>query len=162
MGTILRGLQRVPWGDLQVPRGSAKSIPALLSKTAWSDRETASLALDDLTDLVCELGFVISEATAPTVPFLIELAGAPQVMCKVEVLELLRKIFTGRQWTAASEAFSTPREIHLAQQVGWERAAQEAVAAGRSVFEGMTESIDPDVADAATKLVQAIEAEAKH
>jgi hypothetical protein len=37
----------------------------------------------------------------------------------------------------------------------------QAVVAGRLVFEGLTESIDPDVAEAAAKLVEAIQEDAE-
>ncbi|MEW2615348.1 hypothetical protein AB0937_35235 [Streptomyces sp. NPDC047880] len=155
MGTILSDLQRVQWTRLQAAgESTARTVPALLSKAAWSDRDTARRAVDELGDLVCERGFVVQEATAPTVPFLIELAGAPHVSCKTEVLELLRKVFTGRQWSAASQAFSSRHDTHLAQQVAWEKATQEAVLAGRHVFESLTASVDPDVARAAAELLQ--------
>ncbi|MFH9712866.1 hypothetical protein ACH4MW_36880 [Streptomyces luteogriseus] len=160
MGTILRNLQRVQWTRLQAAgESTARAVPALLSKAAWSDRDTARQAVDELGDLVCELGFVVQEATAPTVPFLIELAGAPHVSCRTEVLELLRKIFTGRQWSAASQAFSSRHDTHLAQQVVWEKSAHESVLAGRHVFESLATSVDPDVAEAASKLLDALDAE---
>ncbi|MFE0524971.1 hypothetical protein [Streptomyces sp. NPDC058954] len=103
----------------------------------------------------------MQEATAPSVPFLVELADAPHVLCKADVLELLRKIFIGRQWSAASQAFSSGTGIHLAPQVGWEAAAQEAVRAGQHVFEGLTASVDPDVAQAAAKLLESIEEDSR-
>lgn len=157
MGTLLGNLQRVQWTHLQAAgESTARAVPALLSKAAWSDRDTARQAVDELGDLVCELGFVVQEATAPTVPFLIELAGAPHVSCRTEVLELLQKIFTGRQWNAASQAFSSRHETHLTQQVAWEKAAQESVLAGQHVFENLTASVDPDVARAAAKLLQSL------
>ncbi|MEU6688187.1 hypothetical protein [Streptomyces sp. NPDC046832] len=160
MGTILRNLQRVQWTHLQAAgESTARVVPALLSKAAWSDRDTARQAVDELGDLVCELGFVVQEATAPTVPFLIELAGAPHVSCRTEVLELLRKIFTGRQWSAASQAFSSRHDTHLAQQVAWEKSAEESILAGRHVFESLATSVDPDIAEAASKLLDALDAE---
>jgi hypothetical protein len=78
MGVILKDLQRVQWTRLQAAgETSARAVPALLSKAAWSERDTARQAVEELGDLVCELGFVVQEATAPTVPFLVELVGAP-------------------------------------------------------------------------------------
>ncbi|MEU4469416.1 hypothetical protein AB0G20_37960 [Streptomyces sp. NPDC024017] len=155
MGTILRDLQRVRWTRLQAAKEStARAVPALLSKAAWSDRDTARQAVDELGDLVCELGLVMQEATAPTVPFLTELAGAPHVSCRTEALELLQKIFAGRQWSAASQAFSSRHDTHLARQVAWEKSAQESVLAGRHVFEILATSVDPVVARAAAKLLQ--------
>ncbi|MFJ9721304.1 hypothetical protein ACIRP3_00960 [Streptomyces sp. NPDC101209] len=162
MGVIFKDLQRVQWTRLHAAGGaSARAVPALLSKAAWSDRDTARLAVDELGDLVCELGFVVQEATAPTVPFLVELAGAPHVLCKADVLELLRKIFIGRQWSAASHTFSSGTYIHLAQQLEWETAAQEAVRAGRHVYDGLLSSVDPDVAQAAAKLLRSFAEESR-
>ncbi|MEU0900028.1 hypothetical protein [Streptomyces massasporeus] len=159
MGTILKGLGRVQWGDLEVPRGSARDIPTLLSKAAWSDRETGSLALDNLADLVCELGFVISEATAPTVPFLLELAGAPHVACKAEVLQLLLNIYSSREWShSAADALPKYADKYT-HKVQWEVTAHQAVLAGRQVVEGLTGSIDPDVAEVASKLLDALDTE---
>ncbi|MFF5964768.1 hypothetical protein ACFY64_13710 [Streptomyces collinus] len=141
-----------------MPRGSAKDIPVLLAKAAWADRETGSLALDDLADLVCELGFVISEATAPTVPFLLELAGAPHVACTADVLALLLDIYSSRVWSH-SAADALPRHSgDYAHKVQWETDAHEAVLAGRPVVEGLTGSVDPDVAAAAGRLLDAFEA----
>jgi hypothetical protein len=131
----------------------------LLSEAAWSDRETGSLALDYLADLVCELGFVISEATAPTVPFLLELAGAPHVACKAEVLQLLLNIHSSREWShSAADALPKYADSYV-HKVPWEVTAHQAVLAGRQVVEGLTGSIDPDVAEAASKLLDALDAE---
>lgn len=161
MGSVLRGLQRVPWGDLQVVRGSPKDIPTLLAKAAWGDREAGELALDHLADLVCELGFVIAEATAPTVPFLLELAGAPHVPCKAEVLNLLRNIYVSHVWSQALAAAGPRYTGNYVRKAQWETDAHRAVLAGRQVVQGLTESVDPEVAEAATKLLDAFAAEAR-
>ncbi|MFI8890474.1 hypothetical protein [Streptomyces paradoxus] len=142
-------------------RGSARDIPALLAKAAWADRETGSLALDDLADLVCELGFVISEATAPTVPFLLELAGAPHVACKADALTLLLAIHSSRVWSQSAAAALPRYAGNYADKVQWETDAREAVLAGRQVVEGLIGSVDPDVAAAAGKLIDAFRAEAE-
>lgn len=142
-----------------MPGGSARNIPTLLAKAAWADRESGSLALDDLADLVCELGFVISEATAPAVPFLLELAGAPHVACKADVLTLLLDIYSSRVWSH-SAADALPRYSgNYAHKVQWETDAHQAVLAGRQVVEGLTGSVDPDVAAAAGRLMDAFDAE---
>ncbi|MFJ8595196.1 hypothetical protein [Streptomyces sp. NPDC093598] len=43
----------------------------------------------------------------------------------------------------------------------WQVDAHEAVLAGRQIAEGLTESIDPDVVEAARKLLDAFDAEAE-
>ncbi|MEU0443790.1 hypothetical protein ABZ202_29350 [Streptomyces sp. NPDC006186] len=159
MGTVLKGLHRVSWGDLDVPRGSAKDIPALLSKAAWGDRATGDLALDYLADLVCELGFVISEATAPTVPFLLELAGSPQVACKAEALKLLLNIYSSHEWSRSAADALPKYADNYTHKVQWENDAHQAVLAGRHIIEELAGSPDPEVAEAAAKLLQAFAAE---
>ncbi|MGW2524293.1 hypothetical protein ACWC09_46515 [Streptomyces sp. NPDC001617] len=156
---MLKGLPRVPWSDLEVPRGSARDIPTLLSKAAWGDRKTGDLALDYLADLVCELGFVISEATAPTVPFLLELAEAPQVGCKAEALKLLLNIYSSHEWSRTAAGALPKYADNYAHKVQWEHDAHQAVLAGRRTIEGLADSVDPEVAEAAAKLLQAFKAE---
>jgi hypothetical protein len=114
--------------------------------------------LDHLADLVCELGFVISEATAPTVPFLLELAGAPHVACKAEVLQLLLNIYSSREWSRSAADALPQYADNYAHKVQWEVTAHRAVLSGRQVVEGLTGSIDPDVAEAAGKLLDALDA----
>ncbi|MFD8219956.1 hypothetical protein ACFV2U_41315 [Streptomyces sp. NPDC059697] len=161
MGTLLKGLQRVQWGDLGAARGAtAGDIPALLSKAAWSDEGTASMAVDELADLICELGFVVQEATAPTVPFLVELAGATHMACKADVLALLLKVFNGRQWSAAAEAAPPKYDSNYTEQVGWEAASKQAERAGQPIFRELARSTDPQFAEAAAELLQAIAAAA--
>src|SRR5690606_23460148 len=155
MGTILKGLRRIPWGDFQVPRGSAKDIPTLLAKVAYGDRETGEEALVYLTCLVCELDFVISEATAPTVPFLLDLAATPQVVCRAEVLELLLIIYSSHIWSR-SAADAGPKYRHnYARKVQWEKDAHQAVLAGRPVIKKLVGNPDPKVSKTAAKLLRA-------
>ncbi|MFC8827594.1 hypothetical protein ACFT9I_19895 [Streptomyces sp. NPDC057137] len=150
MGTLLKGLSRVPWGELRDARGSAWGVPGLLGRVAWAaDAEVARAALEEIGERVCELGFVVCEATAYTVPFLLDLAGSPDprhLACKADVLELLLAILTAQQWPS-----------HLAEQVGWETASHDAVRAGRSLIEGLAASVHPDVAAAASRVLLAMD-----
>lgn len=156
MGSLLRGLPRVPWGQLQGAQAPAGDIPALLSKLAWADEQAGRLAADELGDRVCAMGFVVAEATAPTVPFLLELAGAPSVRCKAEVLDLLTSIFTARQWSEAAAA-AGPGSSSYREQPGWEVASRKAVLAGRSLVEELADAVQPEVAAAAGRLLRAFE-----
>lgn len=90
MGSVLRSASGARWGELRDATGAAAGgIPSLLSRIAYGDEDTARIAIDDLGDAICALGFVVGEATAPTVPFLLELAGSPHVACGAELLDLL-------------------------------------------------------------------------
>ncbi|SNS92914.1 hypothetical protein SAMN05216252_110160 [Actinacidiphila glaucinigra] len=155
MGVLLKGVSGIRWGELcDARRDRAGGIPALLSRIAYADEETARLAVDDLGDLICELGFVVGEATAPAVPFLLELAGAPHTSCKADVLALLQRICRTDQWhSAAVAARNDGYEANYQEQPGWEAAARAAVHAGRPVIERLAASPHPEEAAPARELL---------
>ncbi|MFJ3880753.1 hypothetical protein ACIPW5_25245 [Streptomyces sp. NPDC090077] len=159
VGSLLRSVSGVRWGELRDATGAAAGgIPPLLSRIAYGDEDTARIAIDELGDAVCALGFVVSEATAPTVPFLLELAGSPQVACKAELLGLLGSIIRTDQWhSAAASTQNRKHDASYRQQTGWEAAARAAVYAGRSVIEGVASSIRPEEATPARKLLQVMD-----
>ncbi|MFJ4672675.1 hypothetical protein [Kitasatospora purpeofusca] len=159
MGSLLRSVSRVRWADLRDATGAlASGIPPLLSRIAYGDEDTARTAIEELGGAVCALGFVVSEATAPAVPFLVELAGAPHVACTVELLDLLGSICQTDQWhSAAAAAGAGKRDTSYRQQPGWEADARTAVYAGRSVIEGLASSIRPEEAAAARRLLQVMD-----
>ncbi|MEU2288227.1 hypothetical protein ABZ614_41095 [Streptomyces sp. NPDC013178] len=157
MGSVLKGVPGVRWGDLRGAQAPARDIPPLLSRIAWGGEDAARLAIDDLGDCICALGFVVGEATAPTVPFLLELAEAPFVPCKPELLELLEKIYRTQTWHSSAVAADGPKRKNFQEQPGWEVAARAAVLAGRRVIEGLAGSVQPEVADAARRLLRAID-----
>lgn len=104
---------------------------------------------------------VISEATAPTVPLLLELAAAPHVARKPEVHKLLLNIHSSREWSQCA-ADALPQYAHnYTHKVQWEVKAHEAALAGRQTVEGLSFSRDPGVAETAGKLLKALDAEAK-
>ncbi|MFF4211888.1 hypothetical protein ACFYZE_21545 [Streptomyces sp. NPDC001796] len=157
MGSLLKGVPGVRWGNLRGAQAPARDIPPLLSRIAWGGEDVARLAIDDLGDCICALGFVVGEATAPTVPFLLELAEAPHVPCKPELLELLEKIYRTRTWHSSAVAAGGPKRKNFQEQPGWEVAAREAVLRGRPVIEALADSVLPEVADAARRLLRAID-----
>lgn len=155
MGSLLRSVSGVHWGELNDANGAAAGgIPPLLSRIAYGDEGTARIAIDDLGDAICALGFVVGEATAPTVPFLLELAGSPDVSCKAELLDLLESICRTDQWhSAAAATQEREHDARYRQQSAWEAAARTAVHAGRSVIEGVAASVRPEEAAPARKLL---------
>ncbi|MFJ5834681.1 hypothetical protein [Streptomyces sp. NPDC093089] len=159
VGSLLRGVSGVRWGELCDATGAAASgIPPLLSRIAYGDGDTARIAIDDLGDAVCALGFVVGEVTAPTVPFLLELAGSPRVSCKAELLDLLGSIYRTDQWhSAAASTQDRKHDASYQQQIGWEAAARAAVYTGRSVIEGVASSVRPEEAMPARKLLQVMD-----
>ncbi|MFE9701389.1 hypothetical protein [Streptomyces sp. NPDC006270] len=156
MGSLLKGASGVRWGELRDATGTtAGGVLPLLSRIAYGDEDSARIAIDDLGDAICSLGFVVGEATAPTVPFLLELAGSPHVACKAELLDLLGSICRTDQWHSAAAAVQDREHgASYQQQPGWEAAARKAVYAGRSVIEGVASSVRPEEATPARKLLQ--------
>lgn len=159
MGSVLRSVSGVRWGELRDATGAAAGgIPSLLSRIAYGDEDMARIAIDDLGDAICALGFVVGEATAPTVPFLLELVGSPHVACGAELLDLLGDICRTDQWhTAAAATRGRKHDASYQQQTGWETAARTAVYAGRSVIEGVASSVRPEEATPARKLLQVMD-----
>ncbi|WP_406510565.1 hypothetical protein [Streptomyces sp. NBC_00212] len=98
----------------------------------------------------------VGEATAPTVPFFLELAGAPHVPCRAELLDLLESICQTEQWHSDAAA-SGPRNKSFQEQPAWEVAARAAVLAGRPIIEGLASSVRPEEAGAARKVLQAMD-----
>ncbi|KOG32808.1 hypothetical protein [Streptomyces resistomycificus] len=158
MGSLLKGVSGVRWGELrdarQLPAGD---IPPLLSRIAYGGEDTARLGIDELGDLVCALGFVVGEATASTVPFLLELAGAPQVPCKAELLELLESIYRTEQWHSSAAAAGVPKRTSFHEQPPWEIACRVAVRAGRPIIEGLASSVRPEETEPARKLLRTMD-----
>lgn len=158
MGSLLKGISGIRWGELrdarQLPAGD---IPPLLSRIAYGGEDTARLAIDELGDCICALGFVVGEATASTVPFLLELAGAPYVPCKAELLELLESIYRTASWHSSAAAAGGPKRTSFREQPAWEVAARGAVRAGRPVVEGLASSMRPEEAEPARKLLQTMD-----
>ncbi|MEU4094599.1 hypothetical protein [Streptomyces sp. NPDC026673] len=158
MGSLLTGVSRIRWGALRDALGApAGSVPPLLSRIAYGDAGTGRAAVDELGDAVCALGFVVGEATAPTVPFLLELIAAPHQSCTAEVLELLERILRTDTWHASAAAAGRPEHGAFRQQPLWEVASRAAVNAGRPVVEVVAGSIRPDEAEAARRLLRAMD-----
>ncbi|MFF2777151.1 hypothetical protein ACFVU3_19865 [Streptomyces sp. NPDC058052] len=160
MGSPLRSVSAVRWGELRDATGAAAGgVPPLLSRIAYGDEETARAAVDDLGDALCALGFVVGEATAPAVPFLLELVGSPHVACKAELLGLLERICRTEQWHSAAVAAArgSGHDARFRRRTGWEASARAAVHAGRSVIEGVACSVRPEEATPARTLLRAMD-----
>ncbi|MFF3331038.1 hypothetical protein ACFYWX_15955 [Streptomyces sp. NPDC002888] len=132
-------------------------IAPLLSRIAYGNEDSARLAVDELGDAICALGFVVNETTAPTVPRLLDLLAAPHVPCKAELLDLLESICRTEQWHAAAAARRGRHGAGYREQPGWEAAARAAVLAGRPVVEGLASSVRPEEAEPARRLLRAMD-----
>ncbi|MFK0160657.1 hypothetical protein ACIQVL_21805 [Streptomyces sp. NPDC090499] len=156
MGRVLKRVPQVPWGVLTDSLGPARDIPPLLSRVAWGDEATASAAIDELGDRVCSLGFVVSEATAHVVPFLVELAGDSTVHGRAEILDLVSRIHAAREWESTARIAPGKYADGYQEKIAWEAASRAAVLAGTGVFQSLLDDPDTGVAKAARALVAAM------
>jgi len=158
MATIapLTGMGRVCWSEMRDSTGSATAIPLLLGSVAWGTPETATTALRDLRERICQYGFVVEQATAATVPFLYELARLPQVTCRAQILHLLKNIAETRQWESIAGAY--PKLLnHRENPAAWERAAREAVHAHQDTLSVLMSEDDIEIAHATTELARTLD-----
>jgi hypothetical protein len=138
VGTILKGMSRVPWHELTHAYGSAENVPGRLSRVAWGDAGTSTDALSDLGLWLGELA--VFDATVAAVPFLWDLAVTDAVACRPGVLELLQAVLE-----------------HGAAQIEVQRAAHLAVLGGVTMVDVLTRDGDPAVRAAASELAAAID-----
>src|SRR4051794_19593626 len=88
---MLEMLNKIPWHELKTAEGdSADSVPEWITELASEDSNQWVPALETLTEVLQYTG--TSVATTAAVPFLIELAGNPQVPARAMILELLARI----------------------------------------------------------------------
>lgn len=97
---MLKGLNQIPWGQLQHAGGPASNIPTLLRLLTSSVQEDREYALYELYGSIWHEGAVY-QATPFVVPFLLELLEAPDVEGKDELLRLLAHLATGESALAA-------------------------------------------------------------
>ncbi|MDQ0779629.1 threonine synthase [Streptomyces aurantiacus] len=153
--TPLTAMDRVSWSEMRDSTGSATAIPLLLGDVARGDAETATAALKDLRERICQYGFVVEQATAATVPFLWELAQLPQVTCRAQILRLLKNIADTRQWESIAGAY--PKLLnHRENPAAWERAAREAVHAQQDALDVLASEDDTEIAHATTELARTL------
>ncbi|MFF0969154.1 hypothetical protein ACWDQO_19070 [Streptomyces sp. NPDC003703] len=151
----LSALGQVPWSDIRDATGSAAGIPPLLRSMARGDAEAARAALKELRGRICQYGFVVEQATAPTVPFLWELARTPQVTCRPQIIQLLRNIADARQWESVAAVY--PKLLnHRENPVVWERRARQAVRARSGALRELLAEQDGEINRVTVELADAL------
>src|SRR5205807_738940 len=84
----------VNWAALSHAYGSAADVPDMLRGLTAPDRDRRENALDGLMGSIYHQGTVY-DATAPAVPFLLELLAEPSVKGRARLLVLLRLLAEG-------------------------------------------------------------------
>ncbi|MGW0575650.1 hypothetical protein ACWD25_06705 [Streptomyces sp. NPDC002920] len=112
------GLDAVDWAALEHSYGSAEDVPALLRRCAGGDPEDADDAAFELVIRIFHQGGWICSAASAALPFLVRLAGSPEVPLPTrrEVTELV--------WSLAAEA---GRLTERFVDPGWQSAWGEAL-----------------------------------
>jgi hypothetical protein len=85
---VLEGLEAVDWAALEHAYGPAEAVPRLLRQLRSADPTAREDALDQLLFTIVHQGTRYS-ATAPAVPFLVELATAPDTHHRARLVHLL-------------------------------------------------------------------------
>jgi hypothetical protein len=150
---VLEGLDEIRWDELTHAFGNASDVPGLLRELAASDPAAASAALEALFGTVWHQGTVY-QATAPAVPFLLQLVADPAVHGRDGLLHLLAEIATGSPvygdepedpWMPRSWRLPGDTDEGREQARAWVRAAHRAVAAGIPIVLGLLDEPDTDV-----------------
>ncbi|MFF3001888.1 hypothetical protein ACFVTF_03655 [Kitasatospora sp. NPDC057940] len=139
MGTILKGVSRVRWDELNHAYGSAADVPGVLSRIAWGDALASAAALSDLALWIGELA--VFDATAAVAPFLWDLAVTETVTSRAGAIGLLQTILE----------HGNPRQPKVQLE------AHQAVLSRRLTADRLTHDSDPAVRGAAQDLLAAID-----
>jgi HEAT repeat protein len=149
---MLERLNSVDWARLTHAYGKAADVPDLIRALSSKDEKKRDEALGELFGNIWHQG-TLYEATAFAVPFLIELLADLSVEGKDGILQLLASIADGGHAGVldrmgigpGSEQERADREVRLARELGWVRAAFEAVEAGVSTYLDLLTDNDPKV-----------------
>jgi hypothetical protein len=149
---MLEGLDEVPWDKLTHAYGAASDVPHLLRDLASDDEEAREGAVWHLYGNIWHQGTVY-EATASAVPFLLELAAAPEVKQRELILDYLCTLAFGTSYLDVhqhgflmeEERASPDFDERLQQELSWVRNAHEAVRAGAPVFVRLLDDPEPEV-----------------
>jgi hypothetical protein len=141
---VLETLDAVEWAKLTHAGGSAHDVPAMIRQLLSDKASVRERALDDrgLWGTLCHQDSVW-EATAPAVPFLLELVQEPSVRDRGKILDLLSDFaMGGYEDVEAAEAQLSQAAATLAPEtyerrtrmIDWTRQTHAAVRAGRDIY----------------------------
>ncbi|MFB9840345.1 hypothetical protein, partial [Actinoallomurus acaciae] len=113
------GLDQVPWRDLTYAFRGEADMPSLFR--ALLDEAAAADAADDLlNELYHQGGFVCSAAVA-ALPYLVEAAESPRVVCRGEVLECIGRL-------ACEARTAGPHAVAGGWTAAWDQAVPRLIA----------------------------------
>jgi hypothetical protein len=142
---MLEGLDRVNWIDLGHAYGPAEEVPDLIRALVSDNPKDREDARSHLWGNIIHQGTVYS-ATAYAIPFFLELLAAPTVQDKPHLLVLVTSLACGSSYLDAhqdlfedipsfQERMQQPEwDQQLQEELGWVRAAHQAVVKGWPVY----------------------------
>ena len=131
---MLEGLEAVNWAALGHAGGSAEDLPWLLRQVRSADPKVREETLRELFSTIVHQGTRYS-ATAPAVPFLVELATAPDIHDRAWLVNLLAYAAVGNQQAALPDGIVSLDRLryttnwHEPEYAAWALAAYQAVQA---------------------------------
>lgn len=165
MAAMFDGLDDIPWKSLRHAHGESTDLPDLLRALAAKDRKARTESLTALFGNIWHQGAVF-EATAPVVPFLIELLSAPDCEETEGIIELLLCIAAGQSYHQVQAPFIgdklEPSELRgrISRETAWVEAARCAVEAGWTSYARLLSASKPCVRERAAHLMAACRAQA--
>jgi hypothetical protein len=112
---MLDGLDEISWSELEDCYGPATSIPNLIRGLTCKDVQRQAKALGELGNRICHQASC-SQATAPAIPYLLELARSLSIQNRERILALLQTIAIGLDFD--QRYYQTKMADELAE---WER-----------------------------------------
>src|SRR5215475_13382488 len=112
---MLENFDTIDWPKLTHAYGQATDIPEMLRELASPIRNERENALDGLRNTLCHQSCTVYEATAPAVPFLLELLASDAVKGRAGILRLLADIVTTIGYLEAHGAYDSPIERSTAE-----------------------------------------------
>ncbi|MER6999032.1 hypothetical protein [Streptomyces sp. NPDC000410] len=88
---------------------------------------------------------------------MLELVKDEAVQGREDVLVLISKIHSARQWESAALAASPENAEKYREKIHWEASSRNAVSAGREVFRELTRDSDSRISELALELLSLIE-----
>lgn len=160
---MLEGLNGVEWHTLTHAYGPATDMPDVIQALAADDVSLRQRALEYLNDALWQSGGV-TRAAAYTVPFLIELLGAPEAREKRGIILLLARLAGGRAASESPAGGGLPPDrwnAYDGKAQQWTSAAMEALERGTRVYLRQLYSADVEVRIATPYLLSKLPTQAK-
>jgi HEAT repeat protein len=157
---MLQTIDQISWSQLEHAYGPADDVPGLLRDLASPNVDMRQKAMHNLYGTIWHQGTVY-EATAYTVPFLLELLQHPVVHDKDQILILLVHLANGNSYIDVHQHLGIFQQVHaeemetsdwqaeLERELSWVRGAHDAVGNGIPIYVDLLSTGEPAVRSAA-------------